>query len=184
MRSCTFVVLLCMLLPACSARDRTRESTSSSAAAVVVQGAMDIEIGKLTASLDGMKREEIADWTFWSGTVDGRRVIVSKTRRGMANASAATAIAAEHYHPAAIINQGTSGGHQPDLHVYDIVVGKESVNLGAFRTPFRALGQGSSFADWGPIDQLRSEASISLDPNARTMHRFRGDDSLLAAARA
>jgi adenosylhomocysteine nucleosidase len=145
---------------------------------------MDIEIGKLTASLDGMKREEIADWTFWSGTVDGRRVIVSKTRRGMANASAATAIAAEHYHPAAIINQGTSGGHQPDLHVYDIVVGKESVNLGAFRTPFRALGQGSSFADWGPIDQLRSEASISLDPNARTMHRFRGDDSLLAAARA
>jgi adenosylhomocysteine nucleosidase len=179
----TVLILACALLPACGARDAT-QTGSSSPRPVVLQGAIDIEIARLVETLGGAKREEIADWTFWTGTLDGYRVVVSKTRIGMANASAATAIAAEHFRPAAIINQGTSGGHQPDLHVYDIVVGKESVNLGAFRTPFRARGQGSSFADWGPIDQLRSGTSVSLDPNAQTMHRFRGDDGLLAAALA
>jgi nucleoside phosphorylase len=32
--------------------------------------------------------------------------------------------------PIAIINQGTSGGHDPDLHVYDIVLGKYTTNIG------------------------------------------------------
>lgn len=52
----------------------------------------------------------------------------------MTNAAAATALAIERFHPRAIINQGTAGGHDADLHVMDIVVGTESVNIGAFKT--------------------------------------------------
>lgn len=48
----------------------------------------------------------------------------------MSNAAAATAIAIERYKPIAIINQGTSGGHDPELKVYDIVLGRYTTNIG------------------------------------------------------
>ncbi len=102
----------------------------------------------------------------------------------MSNAAAATALAAERYHPIAIINQGTAGGHQPDLHVYDIVVGIETVNLGSFKTGYRARGDGSNFADWLPLDLMHSEGSAGQDPQARAMRRFGSDEGLLSAARS
>jgi adenosylhomocysteine nucleosidase len=150
---------------------------------IVVQGAMDVEIRKLAAALERPREDHVAGWTFWIGEIDGYPVVVSKTLKGLANAAAATAIAAEHFHPAAIINQGTAGGHQPDLHVYDIVLGDESVNLGSFKTGFRERGRGSEFADWKPLDLMRSDGSAGQDPNARVMRRFAGDGALLAAAR-
>jgi adenosylhomocysteine nucleosidase len=143
---------------------------------------MDVEVQQLVAALDGATAEQIAGWTFWRGKVDGYPVVVEKTRRGMAHASAATAIAVERLHPAAIINQGTAGGHQTDLHVFDIVIGRESVNLGAFRTPFRARGRGSSPADWRPIDLVQSDRSVMEQPDAPPIHRFPADKGLLAAA--
>src|SRR6266545_4885654 len=78
---------------------------------VVVQGAMDVEVRTLAGTLANASEERVQGWTFWRGTLDGYPVIVSKTLKGMANAAAATAIAAERYHPIAIINQGTAGGH-------------------------------------------------------------------------
>src|SRR5262245_46573713 len=84
---------------------------------VVVQGAMDVEIQKLARALENAVEEKVQGWTFWRGTIDGYPVIASKTLKGMENAAAATALAAERYHPIAIINQGTAGGHAADLHV-------------------------------------------------------------------
>jgi adenosylhomocysteine nucleosidase len=150
---------------------------------VMVQGAMGIEVEKLAAALANASEDTVQGWTFWRGTIDGYPVVVSKTLKGLANAAAATAIAAERYHPLAIINQGTAGGHVPELHVYDIILGTESVNLGAFKTGFRARGAGSSLTEWAPLDLMRSDGSAASDPTARNMRRFRGDESLLAAAR-
>jgi len=150
---------------------------------IVVQGAMDVEIRRLAAAISHPHEETVGGWTFWIGDVDGYPVVVSKTLKGLANAAAATAIAAEHYHPAAIINQGTAGGHQPDLHAGDIVLGDESVNLGSFKTGFRERGRGSEFAEWTPLDLMRSDGSAGQDPNARRMRRLPADEALLAAAR-
>ena len=151
---------------------------------VLVQGAMDVEVRTLASALDHATEEHVGGWTFWSGTLDGYPVVVSKTLKGMENAAAATAIAAERYHPIAIINQGTAGGHDPGLHVYDIVLGTAAVNIGAFKTGSRLRGQGSNFAEWRPMDLMRSEGSAGLDPSALTMRRFAGDAGLLAAARS
>ena len=149
---------------------------------VVVQGAMDLEVKKFASRLDSVSVEKVGGWTFWRGTLDGYPVIVSKTMKGVANAAAATAIAAEHYHPVAIVNQGTAGGHVPELHVYDIVLGKYAVNLGAFKTAYRKPGQGSDLLGWKPLDLLASEGSAGNDPNEHTMRRFQGNEQLLAAA--
>jgi len=143
---------------------------------------MEVEVRALVAGLERPAEERIQGWTFWRGTLDGYPVIVSKTLKGMSSAAAATALAVERFSPAAIINQGTAGGHDPALHVYDIVIGREAVNVGAFKTGFRPRGGGSNFAEWKPMDLLYSEGSAGQDPNAWTMHRFPADALLLRAA--
>jgi adenosylhomocysteine nucleosidase len=150
---------------------------------VIVQGAMQLEIEKLVGRLDNASIERVGGWTFWRGSLDGRPVIVSKTLKGMSNAAAATVIGIEHYHPRAIVNQGTAGGHDPGLHLYDIVVGGSSVNIEAFKSRYRSAGTGSSPLDWMPLDLTASEGSAGNDPSARRPARFLADGPLLAAAR-
>jgi len=183
-----------VLVVACVARDSPAPATeptpqppfdgAQGRPPIVVQGAMDVEIRRLAGAIENAREEKIQGWTFWRGTVDGYPVVVSKTLKGMANAAAATALAAQLYHPAAIINQGTSGGHQPDLAVYDIVLGAESVNLGSFKTGYRPRGRGSEVAEWVPLDLNRTEGSAGENPDAHRMRRFRGDEQLLSAAKS
>jgi adenosylhomocysteine nucleosidase len=181
----TVMLLAGVMLAACLKQDAAPAARSFAGAhPVVVQGAMDVEVRTLAAALDHVTEERIEGWTFWSGTLDGYPVVISKTLKGMSNAAAATALAAERYHPVAIINQGTAGGHDPGLHIFDIVLGVQVVNIGAFKTGSRARGEGSNFADWQPMDLMRSEGSAGLDPSARSMRRFPGDEGLLAAARS
>ena len=181
----TLMLLAGLVLAACVKRDAAPAVRALAGAhPVVVQGAMDVEVRTLAAALDNVAEEKVDGWTFWSGTLDGYPVVISKTLKGMSNAAAATALAAERYHPAAIINQGTAGGHDPGLHVFDIVLGVQVVNIGAFKTGSRALGEGSNFADWQPMDLMASEGSAGQDPGARSMRRFSGDAGLLAAARS
>ena len=164
------------LLSACVPREAARP--------VLVQGAMDVEIRKIAAAIDHPVQESVGGWTFWRGTIDGYPVVISKTQKGMENAAAATALAAERYHPIAIINQGTAGGHVPELHVRDIVLGTESVNTGSFKTGTRKGGEGSLVTEWSPLDLLQSEGSAGTNPSARVMRRFAGDAGLLEAARS
>jgi adenosylhomocysteine nucleosidase len=179
------LLLAGVALAACSKREAAPAARALAGAhPVVVQGAMDAEVRTLGAALDNVTELKIEGWTFWSGTLDGYPVVISKTLKGMSNAAAATALAAERYHPAAIINQGTAGGHDPGLHVFDIVLGLQVVNIGAFKTGSRARGEGSNFADWQPMDLMRSEGSAGQDQSALSMRRFPGDDGLLAAARS
>ena len=178
-------LLASALLTACVARDGAAPARAAAAIhPVVVQGAMDVEIRQLAGALANAEEQTLRGWTFWRGTVDGYPVVISKTLKGLSNAAAATALAAERYDPIAIINQGTAGGHQPDLHVFDIVLGDDSVNLGSFKTGYRSRGGGSRFEEWMPLDLMRSEGSAGNDPNARNMRRFHADEGLLAAARS
>jgi nucleoside phosphorylase len=178
------LLLVSMSAQACEKRDAVPGAHAGAVKRpVLVQGAMDVEVRMLAAAIENATEEQIEGWTCWSGTLDGYPVVVSKTLKGMANTAAATALAAQRYHPAAIINQGTAGGHDPDLHVLDIVLGVQVVNIGAFKTGSRARGQGSNFADWQPMDLMHSEGSAGNDPRALTMRRFAADEELLAAAR-
>ena len=184
-RSSSCAVVMGLMLAVCSAlgtRTLSAQSKIPELRPVIVQGAMDLEVKEFASRLENVRVEKVGGWTFWRGTLDGYPVIVSKTMKGISNSAAATAIAAEHFDPVAIINQGTAGGHVPELHVYDIVLGKYAVNLGAFKTGYRKPAQGSDSLGWTPLDLLVSEDSAGEDPNAHTMRRFQGNEQLLAAA--
>ncbi len=149
---------------------------------IVVQGAMPIEVEHFAQQLENPREEQVGGWRFWQGTVDGYPVVVSETLKGMSNVAAATAIAATQFRPVAIINQGTAGGHDPALKVYDIVLGKYSVNLGAFKTPHKRQGEGSDSLQWKPMDLLASKGSAGEDKNAHSIRQFPADAKLLAIA--
>jgi adenosylhomocysteine nucleosidase len=188
----TFAVVV---LAACAPQPDGRGSRSDAGASVpaspspaalrpvVIQGAMPSETDALVAALADASEQQVQGWTFWTGTIDGHPVVVSRTQKGTANAAAATALAIERFHPAAIVNQGTAGGHDPGLHVADIVIGRVSLNIGAFKTGTRAIGAGSDFNEWRPMDLIRTEGSAGQDPNAWVMHRFEADPALLSAAK-
>lgn len=166
--------LVCAALPA---------SAQSSRAPLLVQGAMVSETDALIARLEQPVEERVGGWLFWRGSIDGYPVIVSRTNKGMSNAAAATAIAIERFHPAAIINQGTAGGHDPALHVYDIVIGTASMNVGAFRAMFRKVGEGSRPLEWVPLNLLLDGSAISQTA-PKMPARFDADASLLELARS
>ena len=169
--SCLIVAVVAACAPATPALDP-----------IVIQGAMPVETRELVAALARPVEQQVQGWTFWTGTLGGYPVVVSKTQKGMANAAAATALAIARFHPRAIVNQGTSGGHDPVLQVSDLVIGTASVNIGAFKTGTRGKGDGSDFAEWHPMDLIRTEGSAGQDPNAWVMRRFAGDPALGAAA--
>lgn len=149
---------------------------------IVVQGAMVSETERFVSRLEQPRLEQVGSWNYWIGTFDGYPVIVSRTNKGTANAAAATMLAIERYRPLAIINQGTSGGHDPALKVFDIVIGTEAVNIGAFKTPHRSAGGGSTPLEWQPPDLTRDGSAGSVNA-AQTLARFAADSQLLASAR-
>lgn len=147
---------------------------------IVIQGALPIESERMASKLDSVTVETIGGWTFWKGSYKGYPMIISKTRMGMSNSAAATAIAIQHYQPIAIINQGTSGGHDPDLHVFDIVLGKYTTNIGAFKTPFQPINGGSNSLTWDEAFDVFPEDES--DPEPIAIRKFEGDPALLVAA--
>uniref|UniRef100_A0A942TBD5 5'-methylthioadenosine/S-adenosylhomocysteine nucleosidase n=2 Tax=Neobacillus citreus TaxID=2833578 RepID=A0A942TBD5_9BACI len=148
---------------------------------IVIQGAMPVEVDKLIQGLKKVKKEKYGSFVFYKGEINRYPVIVSKTGKGMENAAAATAIAIVKYHPIAIINQGTSGGHVPNIHVFDIVVGKRVTNIGSFKTEIRGKNQGITPTRWMPMDLTASEESEE-EVKAGQIRYFEGDQALLADA--
>lgn len=175
--------LLAMLAGCSSAAESNESEKEETKRPILIQGPMPIEAENFAERLENVEIEESGStFEFYIGTVDGYPVIVSKTGKGMENTAAATAIAIEKYNPAAIINQGTSGGHDPELNVFDIVLGERTVNIGSMKTGDRAEGEGISATEWKPMDVMASEGSAGEDPDAEKARYYEGDPELLAAA--
>ncbi|MBZ0332884.1 5'-methylthioadenosine/S-adenosylhomocysteine nucleosidase [Marinobacter sp. AL4B] len=176
------VVSILALAGGVSANDlNTKEGTKRP---ILIQGPMPIEAEKFAARLENVETEKSGStFEFYIGTVDDYPVIVSKTGKGMENTAAATAVAILKYNPAAIINQGTSGGHDPDLNVFDIVLGERTVNIGSMKTRDRAEGDGIVATDWLPMDVMASEGSAGEDPNAEKARYYEADPDLFAIAK-
>ncbi|WP_205092509.1 5'-methylthioadenosine/S-adenosylhomocysteine nucleosidase [Thalassobacillus pellis] len=177
-------VLLLSVLAGCNSSSQTEAAKEEEPRPILVQGPMPIEAENFADKLEDVSKEKSGTFDFYIGTVNDYPVIVSQTGKGMENTAAATAVAIEKYDPIAIINQGTSGGHDPDLHVFDIVIGKRSTNIGSLKTPHKKDGEGIHPKEWIPMDLMASEGSAGEDPDAENIRYYKGDEQLLKAANA
>lgn len=121
---------------------------SAEPAPIAVQGALDVEIESLLKAMGTYKTQKVGMYSYYIGKIDGIPVIVNRTEMGMVNAATATTLLIKTFHPRAIINQGTAGGHDEKTHLYDIVVGKELINYINTITPTRKAGEGSKPETW------------------------------------
>ncbi|WP_010199962.1 5'-methylthioadenosine/S-adenosylhomocysteine nucleosidase [Bacillus sp. m3-13] len=177
-------VLLVSVFAGCSSTTESAGKEKKTQRPIMVQGPMPIEAEKFADRLENVKEEKSGSFVFYIGTLDNYPVIVAKTGKGMENTAAATAVAIERYNPIAIINQGTSGGHDADLNVFDIVLGERTTNLGSLKTADKDENQGIDPTVWKPMDLMASEGSAGEDPNAEKIRYYEGDKELLAAANA
>lgn len=181
----TMITLLLLgVLSACNTESESSAEQETTERPILVQGPMPIEAEEFAQKLKNVTEETSGSFVFYKGTVDDYPVIVAKTGKGMENTAAATAVAIEKYNPLAIINQGTSGGHDPELEVFDIVLGKRTTNIGSLKTVNLNKDEGIKPTEWKPMDLMASEGSAGEDPDAENIRYFEGDPDLLAAANA
>ena len=148
---------------------------------LLLQGAMGIETQDMMDALTDATAYRLGQWDYVAGTYEGYPVVVSRTEQGLANTGASTALAMEFFHPVAVINQGTSGGHDPDLHTFDIVLGKQSTNYSAWRSVPSEQGAGVDYT------ALEQNGVYAYDKAAKTFTKevfHDGDSRLLSAANA
>jgi adenosylhomocysteine nucleosidase len=148
---------------------------------VLVQAAIEPELKPLLAALEDASEVRIGAWTFWTGHISGRggskSVVVSRTEVGPINAAAATALAIQAFHPGVIINQGTAGASNPELRLWDIVLGERATDYGAFTAEHGDAGTGTSPERWKPLaHSLRIEKELVKFPS------FPSDPGLIEAA--
>jgi len=179
-RTLVAVCLAALFVAVSQAQTEAARKTDKDSAGgdIVVQGALDSELQPLLAALEDKEQIQIAAWTFWKGRIGGKRVIVSRTEVGPINAVASTTLAIVNFKPRLIINQGTAGANDPELKVFDIVVGETTVDYGAFRSSHADAGQGIDQSRWAPIPHR-----LRIDGKERkTYTRFACDEEAMRAA--
>lgn len=110
---------------------------------ILIEGAMNTETEILVRALKNPVAYRELNYLFVAGTYKNYPVVIVRTEQGMANAAASTALAIKKFNPVAVLNQGTSGGHDPALSIGDIVIGERSFDYTAIKTAYNLAGAGT-----------------------------------------
>lgn len=94
---------------------------------IAIIGAMDEEIDVFRSLLTNEKETTIAHVTCIEGNMNDENVIILKSGIGKVNAAIATTLLMERYNPRAVINTGSAGGFDQELHIGDIVISTDLV---------------------------------------------------------
>ncbi len=117
---------------------------------ILVQGATPDEIDVLLEYFSPKNHIKIANYEFWEVSYKQHEIIISKTEKGIINATIATTLAIQQFKPDLIINQGCAGAHVENLRLGDIVVAEQSKYINDFKTPQKNIGEGSNSLNWTP----------------------------------
>lgn len=90
-------------------------------------GAMDIEVQALKDLMTDPEIRTISTVDFYSGTINGMKVVVAVAGVGKVNAAVCTQTMILEYNPSYIINVGVAGGLAPELGIGDIAVAENVV---------------------------------------------------------
>jgi len=147
---------------------------------VLLAAATDTELQPLIAQLGSPHTETRAAWQFWTGTLDGKKVVLTRTEGDPLNAVAATTLAIRRYSPRLIITFGTARPHDPALHAGDIVVSGKFAAFDGIVSRVTPLDGGVASATWYRLPHLLATAGEKETP----AYSFPADSAALAAAKS
>ncbi len=99
-------------------------SSTSFAQRIAILGAMTEEVELLQSELKGAKTKKILGFTFKTGKLNGKKVVLAETGIGKVNASIVTTLVIKQFSPKTIIFTGVAGAVNPALNQGDILIGK------------------------------------------------------------
>jgi len=90
---------------------------------IAIIGAMECELEDIKKDLSDLKENNYADLKIFTGTINGKSVILAQCGVGKVNAALNTQYMIDTYRPDIIINTGVAGGIAEELNIGDIVIG-------------------------------------------------------------
>lgn len=88
-------------------------------------GAMEQEVALLRAQLENPTTLQLGGCEFYSGTLAGQSVVLTLSGIGKVAAAVATTLLLDRFAPACVINTGSAGGFDPELHIGDVIISSE-----------------------------------------------------------
>jgi adenosylhomocysteine nucleosidase len=140
--------------------------------------ATESELQPLLARLADRHTEKVAAWQFWTGTLDGRAVVLTRTEGDPLNAVAATTLAIRRYAPKRVVTFGVARAHDPALHPGDVVVSASFVAFDGIVSPHREPGAGSTPLAWEKLPH----AIMTPGEQEKYLPVFPADPTALAVA--
>ena len=97
---------------------------------------MEEEIKSLVAQLEDKKQDTIGGIDFYSGTINGKKVVLTRSGIGKVQAGVTTGLLIANYKVDAVINSGSAGGIGEGLRVGDVVLSTGAAYHDADATAF------------------------------------------------
>jgi adenosylhomocysteine nucleosidase len=144
---------------------------------VLLAAAGEAELAPVLAKLAEAREERVAAWTFWTGSLGGKKVVVTRTEGDPLNAVAATTLALRRFEPALVLTFGVARPHDPTLKPLDVVVSERFAAFDGFISNRRELGAGAAMTEWRKL----SHAPIAGEVETYT-ETFPANDAAKAAA--
>ena len=127
-------------------------------------GAMDDEVQFLRQSIEAGGLAQVGGFEFYSGTLEGKAVVLLRCGIGKVNAAVGCALLIHTFKPDFVINTGSAGGIDPALHFGDAIISTglvyHDVDVTAFNyAPGQLPGQPQVF----PVDEtfiVRAEQAV------------------------
>jgi len=144
---------------------------------IIIAGSMDCEYKYLVESMQVNNIYKYGNYSFFEGMLNGKEVVVVNTLCGMVNAASAITTAILKYKPSLIITQGTAGAHNKELNQYDIILGKNLVEISTCFYNHADLGEGIHLKNASFIGE-----QIEEDGKIVWRNTLSGNDNLLNLA--
>ena len=90
-------------------------------------GAMEEEVEALRAKLSSVEKLTKASMDFYSGVLNGHKVVIVRSGIGKVNAGICTQILADLFHVDAVINTGIAGSLKAEINIGDVVISTDAV---------------------------------------------------------
>ena len=146
---------------------------------VLLTAASDAELQPLIARLGSPHVETRAACQFWTGTLAGKKVALTRTEGDPLNAVAATTLAVRRYAPRLVITFGSARPHDPALQAGDIVVSEKFAAFDGLVSQVTPLDGGVVPATWYRLPHLLATTGEKETP----AYSFPADAAALAIAR-